>query len=549
MPKPLITLSKPWKALEAHHESISALHMRDLFAEDAGRAAQFSLRQGQILLDYSKNRITQQTLDLLIALAREAGLNAAIDDMFSGQKINRSENRAVLHTALRNAPNRPVVLDNQDVMPRIESVLKQMESFCERIRSGAWRGYTGKAIKHIVNIGIGGSDLGPKMVSHALKPYWTDALRPHFIANIDAADMQETLATIDPETSLFIVASKTFTSTETMANALAVREWFLDAPGAKKQDIQKHFVAVSSAAAKVQAFGISPENMFEFWEWVGGRYSLWSAIGLPIALMVGMSNFRDLLAGAYEMDSHFQTAPFEQNMPVIMAMLGIWYRDFFDASSHAILPYDHHLRILPAYLQQGDMESNGKSTTLDGENVDYHTGPIIWGAAGANGQHAFYQLIHQGTQLIPAAFIAPVQSHYYASSIYGEHHTVLLSNCLAQSQALMHGRKAKHVAQEFADTPELIPHRSFAGNRPSNTLLIDKITPHNLGALIALYEHKTFVQGVIWNINSFDQWGVELGKRLSAEIELELEGEHALRSHDASTEALIQHILDRRELN
>jgi len=547
MPKPLITQTDSWKALQAHYDEISTLHMRDLFAEDAKRAERFSLSQGQILLDYSKNRITRQTRDLLIALAREAGLNQAIADMFSGEKINRTEKRAVLHTALRNTAKKPVMFEGNDVMPDVERVLNQIESFCQQVRSGSWLGYTGKPIRHIINIGIGGSDLGPQMVIHALKPYWADTLTPHFIANIDAADMQATLSDIDPETSLFIIASKTFTSTETMANALAVREWFLEAPGTRRHDIQKHFVAVSCAADKVEAFGIAPENMFEFWEWVGGRYSLWSAIGLPIALMVGMAHFRELLAGAHEMDTHFRNAPFEQNMPVIMAMLGVWYRDFFDASSHAILPYDHNLRKLPAYLQQGDMESNGKSVTLDGEEVNYHTGPIIWGAAGANGQHAFYQLIHQGTQLIPADFIAPVESFYYASSVYGNHHAVLLSNCIAQSQALMYGREPQHVEQEFSDEPELIPHRSFAGNRPSNTLLIDKITPHNLGALIALYEHKTFVQGVIWNINSFDQWGVELGKRLSTEIELELEGERALRSHDSSTEALIQHILDQQE--
>lgn len=521
--------------------------MRDLFASDAGRAERFSLSQGAILLDYSKNRITQQTMELLIALAREAGLNQAIKNMFSGEKINRSENRAVLHTALRNVSGQAVMFEGEDVMPGIKRVLEQMDTFCQKIRSGTWRGYTGKPIEHIINIGIGGSDLGPQMVINALKPYWTAKLTPHFIANIDAADMHNTLSAIDPETCLFVIASKSFTSTETMANALAVREWFLEAPGAQKQDIQKHFVAVSSATDKVETFGINAENMFEFWDWVGGRYSLWSAIGLPIALMVGMDHFKELLAGAHQMDRHFHDAPFEQNMPVIMAMLGVWYRDFFDASSYTILPYDHNLRKLPAYLQQGDMESNGKSVTLDGEEVDYHTGPIIWGAAGANGQHAFYQLIHQGTQLIPADFIAPVQSFYYASSRYGDHHTVLLSNCIAQSQALMYGRKPRHVAQEFADQPELIPHRSFAGNRPSNTLLIDKITPYNLGALIALYEHKTFVQGVIWNINSFDQWGVELGKRLSAEIELELEGERALRKHDVSTEALVQHILNRQE--
>jgi len=547
MPKPRISQTRPWKDLRAHFDEMSAVHMRDLFASDKKRAERFALSQGEILLDYSKNRITEQTLELLITLAREAGLNQSIKDMFSGEKINRSEGRAALHTALRNTREDAVMFEGEDVMPGIHKVLEQMDAFCQKVRSGEWSGYTGKPIKHIINIGIGGSDLGPQMVIHALKPYWADTLTPHFIANIDAADMQATLAAIDPESSLFIIASKTFTSTETMANALAVREWFLEAPGAQKHDIQKHFVAVSCAADKVAKFGISDENMFEFWDWVGGRYSLWSAIGLPIALMIGMDSFRDLLAGAHQMDRHFHDAPFEQNMPVIMAMLGVWYRDFFDTSSYAILPYDHNLRKLPAYLQQGDMESNGKSVTLDGEPVDYHTGPIIWGAAGANGQHAFYQLIHQGTQLIPADFIAPVESFYFASSKYGDHHTVLLSNCIAQSQALMYGREPRHVEQEFVDQPELIPHRSFAGNRPSNTLLIDKITPHNLGALIALYEHKTFVQGVIWNINSFDQWGVELGKRLSTEIEKELEGERALRKHDASTEALVQHVLDRQE--
>ena len=542
MSKPRITQTQPWKDLRAHYEEMSDVHMRDLFASEAERANRFSLSQGAILLDYSKNRITEQTMELLIALAREAGLNQAIKNMFSGEKINRTENRAVLHTALRNVSGQAVMFEGEDVMPGIKRVLEQMGGFSQKIRSGSWRGYTGKPIEHIVNIGIGGSDLGPQMVINALKPYWTTKLAPHFIANIDAADMHSTLSAINPETCLFVIASKTFTSTETMANALAVREWFLEAPGAQKKDIHKHFVAVSSAADKVKAFGIDAENMFEFWDWVGGRYSLWSAIGLPIALMVGMDKFMELLAGAHQMDRHFHDAPFEQNMPVIMAMLGVWYRDFFDASSYTILPYDHNLRKLPAYLQQGDMESNGKSVTLDGEEVDYHTGPIIWGAAGANGQHAFYQLIHQGTQLIPADFIAPVESFYYASSRYGDHHTVLLSNCIAQSQALMYGRKPQHVAQEFADQPEMIPHRSFSGNRPSNTLLIDKITPFNLGSLIALYEHKTFVQGVIWNINSFDQWGVELGKELATSLGPVIEGLEDANGKDGSTKALIDFV-------
>jgi glucose-6-phosphate isomerase len=545
MPKTRITKTKSWKALQAHFTVVADLHMRDLFVADEKRFQHYSLSSGQILLDYSKNRITQETMELLIALAREAGVNQAIKDMFSGEKINRTENRAVLHTALRNTADRPVMLGGTDVMQDVTRVLNQMEAFCESVVSGKWRGYSGKRIKHIINIGIGGSDLGPQMVTQALKPYWNKTLRPHFVANIDASDLNDTLADIDPETSLFIVASKTFTSIETMANARAARRWFLNQRDAAEEDIQKHFVAVSSAKEKVAAFGIAPDNMFEFWDWVGGRYSLWSAIGLPIALMIGMSNFRSLLAGAHEMDQHFHDAPFELNMPVIMAVIGVWYRDFFDASSYAILPYDHYLRKLPAYLQQGDMESNGKSITQDGDAVDCQTGPVVWGAAGANGQHAFYQLIHQGTQLIPADFIAPIQSHHHVNTRYGEHHKLLLSNCLAQTEALMWGREAQKVARDHADQPELVPHCTFAGNRPSNTLLIDKITPHNLGALIALYEHKIFVQGVIWNVNSFDQWGVELGKKLSADIEPELAGKPALRKHDSSTAALIKRVLEK----
>ena len=545
MPKTRITETKSWRALQSHFTATAGLHMRDLFSADKKRFQNFSLSSGQILLDYSKNRITQETMDLLIALAREAGVNQAIKDMFSGERINRTENRAVLHTALRNTADRPVMLAGADVMQDVMRVLSQMDAFCEKVISGQWRGYSGKPIKHIINIGIGGSNLGPKMVTQALKPYWNKTLRPHFVANIDASDLNDTLADIDPETSLFIVASKTFTSKETMANAHAARRWFLDQADTSEQAIQKHFVAVSSAKEKVEAFGIAPDNMFEFWDWVGGRYSLWSAIGLPIALMIGMHNFRSLLAGAHEMDEHFHDAPFERNMPVIMAVLGVWYRDFFDASSYAILPYDHYLRKLPAYLQQGDMESNGKSTTLDGGVVDCQTGPVVWGAAGANGQHAFYQLIHQGTQLIPADFIAPIQSHHHVDTRYGEHHKLLLSNCLAQTEALMWGREKHKVEHEHTDQPDLVPHCIFAGNRPSNTLLIDKITPHNLGALIALYEHKIFVQGVIWNINSFDQWGVELGKKLSADIEPELAGKPAVRKHDSSTAALIKRVLDK----
>ncbi len=547
MLKPRINQTPAWKALQAHFADMSNVHMRDLFTQDPQRFEHFSVSQGQILLDYSKNRILPETMRLLTALARDAGVNDAIKAMFAGEKINRTEQRAVLHVALRNKPEKVITIDAMNVMPDVVRVLGQMEGFCQAVRSGKWLGYTGKPIEHIINIGIGGSDLGPQMVVHALKPYWHKSLSPHFIANIDASDLNDTLADIDPETSLFIVASKTFTSKETMANARAARRWFLEQAGAKEADIQKHFVAVSSAADEVEKFGIASANMFEFWDWVGGRYSLWSAIGLPIALMVGMDHFRQLLAGAQEMDEHFHDAPFEENLPVIMAVLGVWYRDFFDASSHAILPYDHYLRKFPAYLQQGDMESNGKSVTIDGEEVDYHTGPIIWGAAGANGQHAFYQLIHQGTQLIPADFIVPVQSHHQVTTQYGEHHRLLLSNCIAQSEALMCGRDPANVKRELKEENKesLIPHCSFKGNKPSNTIMLDKITPHNLGALIALYEHKIFAQGVIWNVNSFDQWGVELGKTLSKAIEPELNGLPAEREHDCSTSALIQHVHDR----
>lgn len=542
MTKPQLTNTSNWLALQAHYKEMKGQHMRGLFQSDADRFERFSLRQGQIFLDYAKNRINSKTLELLMALARDEGLNSAIKDMFGGLKINQTENRAALHVALRKPKGQSLSHDGKDIIPQVARVLDQMEEFCTKIDDGSWRGYTKKRIKHIINIGIGGSDLGAQMMIHALKPYWNVSLKPHFVANIDAADINETLLDIDPEQSIFIIASKSFTSKETMANASAAKRWFLNSCGDDHNAIKKHFVAVSCNQKAVTEFGIDPDNMFEFWEWVGGRYSLWSAVGLPIAVMVGMDNFRQILAGAHEMDQHFLDAPFEKNMPVIMALLGIWYRDFFNAPSYAILPYDHSLRKLPAYLQQSDMESNGKSVTQKGEVVNYATGPIIWGAAGVNGQHAFYQSIHQGTQLIPADFIVPVNSYYELETEYGSHHHLLLSNCLAQTEALMWGREKEKVLIDCEDNPDLVAHRSFSGNRPSNTLLIDKVTPHSLGSLIALYEHKIFTQGFIWGINSFDQWGVELGKKLSNDIEPELIDQPARREHDSSTQGLIQEI-------
>ncbi len=547
MPTPLISDSPAWKALQTHYISIKDWHMRKLFADDAQRFERFSISQGQLLLDYSKNRMTLETRQLLLELADTAGLDVAIEAMFSGERINCTERRAVLHTALRNPARQGLYFDGRDVMPDIARVLDQMEAFCQRVHQADWCGYTGKPLQHIVNIGIGGSDLGSHMTIRALKPYWKPGLTPHMVANIDGSDVTAALSALDPETSLFVVASKTFTSRETMANAHVARQWFLQAPGVKAADIAKHFVAVSCAREKVIEFGIDEANMFEFWDWVGGRYSMWSAIGLPIALMVGMDNFRQLLAGAHQMDEHFRATPFEQNMPVIMALLGVWYRNFFGAGSYAVLPYDHHLRMLPAYLQQADMESNGKQVRCDGSPVGYDTGPVIWGKEGTNGQHAFFQAIHQGTQLIPADFVAPVNSHYRVEAGQGEHHTILLSNFIAQTQALMRGREPARVEADLSAQPELVPHCSFPGNRPSNTIMMDKLTPHNLGALIALYEHKIFVQGVIWGINSFDQWGVELGKNLSAELEPELAGAPAARRRDSSTEGLIKHVLGQRE--
>lgn len=530
-----------WQALNEHYQEIAGLHMQQLFAEDPHRFERFSLRLGEILFDFSKNRITGKTIELLCKLAQQTELQQHIETMFSGQKINLTEERAVLHTALRNRSNQPIFVDGQDVMPEVNRVLDRMRNFSRSVRSGEWQGYTDKAITDIVNIGIGGSDLGPKMVCEALKPYASHDLRVRFVSNVDSTDLVETLRTISPETSLFLIASKTFTTQETMMNAHSARQWFLNTAQSEAA-IAKHFVAISTNTQAVSQFGIDSRNMFEFWDWVGGRYSLWSAIGLSIAIYLGMEHFEELLEGAHQVDLHFQRTPFEKNIPVIMGLLGIWYNNFFGAHSHAILPYDQYLVHFPSYFQQGDMESNGKSITKQGEWVDYATGPVIWGQPGTNGQHAFYQLIHQGTQLIPCDFLAAAQSQ----NVLGEHHSVLLSNFLAQTEALMKGKsaseaKAELVAQGY-NGPQLeilAASKTFPGNRPTNSFIYPRLTPRVLGTLIALYEHKIFTQGIIWNINSFDQMGVELGKQLAKKILPELSGDEPVSSHDASTNGLI----------
>jgi len=530
-----------WKALERHYEVMKDVHMRDLFAADPHRFEKFSLRFDDILFDYAKNRITQETMSLLFDLARQAGLQEAIEAMFSGEKINVTEKRAVLHVALRNRSNRPIFVDGVDVMPEVNRVLAKMRDFSERVRSGAWRGFTGKRITDVVNIGIGGSDLGPKMVVRALTPYHHPHMRFHFVSNVDGTDIAETLAELEPETTLFLIASKTFTTQETMTNAHTARAWFLRAAG-DESAIERHFVAMSTNRERVIAFGINPDNMFEFWDWVGGRYSLWSAIGLSIALAVGFDRFEELLTGAHRLDEHFRTAPFDANLPVIMGLLGVWYNNFFGAETHAVLPYDQTLELLPSHLQQLDMESNGKSVTIDGRWVDYQTGPVIWGQPGTNGQHAFYQLIHQGTKLVPADFLAPAQSHHPL----GQHHAILIANFLAQTEALMKGKSEEEVRAELIaqgvpeeDLALLVPAKTFPGNRPTNSFLFKKLTPQTLGSLIAMYEHKVFVQGVIWRINSFDQMGVELGKVLAKAILPELAGDEPVTSHDSSTNGLI----------
>ncbi|MFH1791221.1 MAG: glucose-6-phosphate isomerase [Candidatus Omnitrophota bacterium] len=535
------TDTRTWKNLEAHAQDMKARHMRDLFKEDSERFSGFSLRFEDMLVDYSKNIITGQTMRLLIDLTIECGLREAIDLMFSGDKINETEKRAVLHVALRNRSNRPMLVDGIDVMPEVNRVLDQMESFSGDIISGKWTGYTGKAIRHIVNIGIGGSDLGPVMVTEALRPYWKPDKEAHFVSNIDGTHIAETLKRIDPETSLFIISSKTFTTQETMTNAHTAREWFLKS-AVDEERVKKHFVAVSTNDEKVREFGIDTRNMFRFWDWVGGRYSLWSAIGLSIACTVGFENFRDMLSGAHAMDAHFRSAPFDGNIPVILALLGVWYNNFFGAETHAILPYDQYMHRFSAYFQQGDMESNGKYVDRTGRRVKYQTGPVIWGEPGTNGQHAFYQLIHQGTRLVPCDFIAPAISH----NPVGDHHVKLMSNFFAQTEALMRGKTREEAARELAgqgiskaDAERLLPYKIFEGNRPTNSILVKKITPRTLGSLVAMYEHKIFTQGVIWNIFSFDQWGVELGKQLAGGILTELGGDTPAVSHDSSTNGLI----------
>ena len=543
-----LTQSAAWQALQSHYKTMRQIRMRDLFADDPQRFVKFSLTCNDLLLDYSKNIITGETMGLLMALARQADLGEWIEKMFTGEKINSTEQRAVLHVALRNRSNRPIYADGADVMPKVNAVLEQMRRFSAQVRGGDCRGYTGKRFTDVVNIGIGGSDLGPAMATEALKPYGAGGLRPHFVSNIDGTHIAETLKRVDPETTLFVIASKTFTTQETVVNARTARAWFLE-QARDQAAVAKHFVALSTNAKEVAAFGIDTKNMFEFWDWVGGRYSLWSAIGLPIVLAIGMDNFEAMLAGAHDMDNHFRSAPFEENLPVIMGLLGIWYNNFFGAQTHAILPYDQYMHRFPAYFQQGDMESNGKRVSRDGEVVDYSTGPVIWGEPGTNGQHAFYQLIHQGTKLIPCDFLASIESH----NPLGEHHRILLSNFFAQTEALMRGKTVEEVRAELAaagmgseELDRLLPHKVFPGNRPTNSLLFQKLTPHTLGALIALYEHKIFVQGILWNINSFDQWGVELGKQLAKVIQPELSDEHAVRSHDSSTNGLIKYYKARR---
>jgi glucose-6-phosphate isomerase len=533
------TQTAAWQKLSKHASEMKSVNMKSLFSDDASRFTAFSQVNGNLLFDYSKNIITKESLDLLIELAEECQLKDAIEAMFKGEKINQTENRAVLHTALRNFSNTPLLHEGNDIMPDIKKVLNQMKELCKKVHSGEWKGYTGKPIKHIVNIGIGGSDLGPVMVTEALKPYWVEGIKIHFVSNVDGTHIAECLKLIEADSTIFLVASKTFTTQETMTNAHSAREWFLN--HAKDTSyIAKHFVALSTNEKAVTEFGIAKENMFEFWDWVGGRYSLWSAIGLSIALTIGYDNFEMLLQGAYEMDEHFRSSSFHQNIPVKMALIGLWYVNFFGAQSEAILPYDQYMHRFAAYFQQGNMESNGKSVDRNGKSVDYPTGPIIWGEPGTNGQHAFYQLIHQGTPLIPCDFIAPAISHNKIS----DHHQKLMSNFFAQTEALMNGKTKDEVEKELSSMNEnekarLMPFKVFEGNRPTNSFLVKMITPLELGKLISAYEHKIFVQGVLWNIFSFDQWGVELGKQLANKILPELLNDGNVVGHDSSTNGLI----------
>ncbi len=535
------TQTAAWQALQKHFDEMKDVTIADLFAKDGDRFSKFSATFGdQMLVDYSKNRITEETLAKLQDLAKECDLAGAIKSMFSGEKINRTENRAVLHVALRNRSNTPILVDGKDVMPEVNAVLEKMKTFSEAIISGEWKGYTGKAITDVVNIGIGGSDLGPYMVTEALRPY-KNHLNMHFVSNVDGTHIAEVLKKVNPETTLFLVASKTFTTQETMTNAHSARDWFLKAAGDEKH-VAKHFAALSTNAKAVGEFGIDTANMFEFWDWVGGRYSLWSAIGLSIVLSIGFDNFVELLSGAHAMDKHFSTTPAEKNLPGLLALIGIWYNNFFGAETEAILPYDQYMHRFAAYFQQGNMESNGKYVDRNGNVVDYQTGPIIWGEPGTNGQHAFYQLIHQGTKMVPCDFIAPAITHNPLS----DHHQKLLSNFFAQTEALAFGKSREVVEQEYRDQGKdpatldyVVPFKVFEGNRPTNSILLREITPFSLGALIALYEHKIFTQGVILNIFTFDQWGVELGKQLANRILPELKDGKEISSHDSSTNGLI----------
>ena len=533
-----------WRTLESHWRQLDGVNMRELFSRDPERFSKMSIECCGILLDYSKNLVTEETVDLLVQLAQRSDISGWTSAMYSGEQINNTEQRSVLHIALRNRSNDPIIVDGEDVMPAINAVLGQMETFSQRVRSGEWKGHSGQAIRDVVNIGIGGSNLGPLMVSDALKPYQSPNLRVHFVSNVDPNHLAETLKPLDPATTLFVVASKTFTTQETLANAHAARDWCLQSFAGDKAAVARHFVAVSTNTDAVQAFGIDADNMFIFWDWVGGRYSLWSSIGLSIALAVGMELFYELLEGAHEMDQHFRSAPLPQNMPVIMALLGVWYRNFVGIQTQAILPYDQYLRHLPAYLQQADMESNGKGVSRDGNPVEYATGAIVWGAAGTDGQHAFYQLIHQGTDTIASDFIAFIESQ----NPVADQHDKLLANFFAQTEAMMKGRTREEAEAELAATgmnreelEALLPHKVFPGNRPTNSLMIDKLTPRRLGSLIALYEHKIFVQGVIWQVNSFDQWGVELGKQLAGVILEELLGVAKPEMHDSSTAGLVEY--------
>lgn len=551
--KPKLTEEPVWSKLQAYYKNNGEkLKILDLFNQNPGRFESLSLKldtpeDGAILLDYSKNRIDSEVLGLLFELARARKIEAARDAMFTGQKINFTEGRAVLHTALRNRANVPILVDGKDVMPDVNGVLEHMKQFTNQILSKEWKGFTGKPIEDVVNIGIGGSDLGPLMVTEALKPYHVGP-RVHFVSNIDGTHIAETLKKLNPETALFIIASKTFTTQETITNATSAKNWLLEHLK-NEAAVALHFVALSTNNAKVKEFGIDEKNMFGFWDWVGGRYSLWSAIGLSISLSIGFENFEKLLSGAFYMDQHFRTAPLEKNAPVILALLGVWYHNFYGAETHALLPYDQYLHRFAAYFQQGDMESNGKYVTRSGDTVNYSTGPIVWGEPGTNGQHAFYQLIHQGTRLIPADFIAPVLSH---NKVQGDlHHKILLANFLAQTEALMKGKnkeQAKHELEKSGMSPEqvnqILQHKVFEGNRPTNSIVVKKVSPFTLGALIAMYEHKIFTQGIIWDINSYDQWGVELGKQLAKAIEPELNSADKITSHDSSTNGLIAFIKD-----